>query len=222
MRVPGFEPNSNLSQTRVTLQSHWIKNMMITLVAEHSRRRCSQHLAEAFALRSHEKATLRGNAILVGGTVMRRTKLLAALVAILAVMAFGAGAAQAYWGWYWNAEIDVEGTDLRTAWTVVGGDSDDYFADIRVSVPRGADADVIDVADHERVSTSARGSLSCDSGSVETVVTFKVSATDKDADENAWVEVELTANGDSIGTAAGRVGKRITVRADVPATDPDC
>lgn len=137
-------------------------------------------------------------------------------------MTLGAGAAQAYWGWYWNAEIDLEDASLRTAWTVVGGDSDDYFTDIRVSVPRGADAEVIEVADHERVSIGTRGSLSCDSGSVEALVTFKVSATDKNADPNAWVEVELSANGDSLGTAVGRVGKRITVRADVPATDPDC
>jgi hypothetical protein len=150
-------------------------------------------------------------------------KLMAALLAIVAVMGLGAGAAQAYWGWYWNAEIDVEGTSLRTAWTVVGGDSDDYFTDIRVSVPRGAEAEVIEFAgSFEHVSIRSRGSLSCDSRSVEALVTFKVSATDKDADENAWVEVELTANGKSIGTADGRVGKRITVRTDVPARHPGC
>ena len=154
---------------------------------------------------------------------MRRTTLLAAFAAILIVMAMGAGAAQAYWGWYWNAEIDLEGTSLRTAWTVVDGDENDYFTDIRVSVPRGADADLGEVAEgHERVSIGTRGSLSCDSGSVETLVTFKVNAIDKDANEDAWVEVELTANDILIGTANGRVGKRITMRVDVPATDPDC
>jgi len=154
---------------------------------------------------------------------MRRMKLLAALFAIVAVMGIGAGAAQAYWGWYWNAEIDVEGTSLRTAWTVVGGDSDDYFTDVHVSVPRRTEVEVIEFAEsYESVSISSRGSLSYDSNSVEALVTFKVSATDKDADENAWVEVELTANGKSIGTADGRVGKRITVRTDVPARHPGC
>jgi len=154
---------------------------------------------------------------------MRRIKLLAALFPIVAVLGIGSGAAQAYWGWYWNAEIDVEGTSLRTAWSVVGGDSDDYFTDIRVSVPRRADVEVLEFAEgYESVSISSCGSLSCDSNSVEAFVTFKVSATDKDADENAWVEVELTANGESIGTADGRVGKRITVRTDVPASHPGC
>ena len=77
---------------------------------------------------------------------MRRTTLLAALVAILIVMALGTGAAQAGWGWYWNAEINLEGTSLRTAWTVVDGDENDYFAKIRVKVPRGADAEVIEAS----------------------------------------------------------------------------
>ena len=153
---------------------------------------------------------------------MRRTTLLATFAAILIVMAMGAGAAQAYWGWYWNAEIDLEGTSLRTAWTVVDGDEDDYFTDIRISVPRKADADVVGVAEgHEKVKIKSGRKLSCDADSVDAIVTFKVKADGKGVDRKGRVEVEITANGEIIGTADGRIGKKITVNVDVPATDPD-
>jgi len=154
---------------------------------------------------------------------MRRTTLLATFAAILIVMAMGAGAAQAYWGWYWNAEINLEGTSLRTAWTVVDGDESDYFTDIRVSVPRKADADVVEFAEgHERVKISSGRRLSCDADSVDAIVTFKVKADDKRVDRKGRVEVEITADGQVIGTADGRVGKKISVRVEVPANDPDC
>ena len=153
---------------------------------------------------------------------MRRMRLLAAMVAVLTVMAFGAGAAHAYWGWYWNAEIDLEGTVVHTQWSV-DGDQGDYFTDIRVSVPRGADADILAVAGrYESVSLRSRGSLSCDVDSVEAVVSFKVNAADSDADFRADVEVSIVVDGDSIATATGRVGKRISVTADVPVSDPGC
>ena len=154
---------------------------------------------------------------------MRRTTLLAAFAAILIVMAMGAGAAQAYWGWYWNAEIDLEGTSLRTAWTVVDGDENDYFTDIRVSVPRGADADVDEFAEgHERVSINSGHRLSCDQYSVEAIVTFKVKADGRGVDRNGNVEVEISADDEIIATADGRVGEKITVKVDVPAPNNDC
>jgi hypothetical protein len=154
---------------------------------------------------------------------MRRIKLLAALFAILAVMALGTGAAQAYWGWYWNAEIDLEGTSLRTAWTVTDGDQDDYFAYIRVSVPRKAKAELLDLAEgHERVKISTQGRLSCDRNSVDAIVTFNVKAVGKGASRKGNVEVDITANGKTIGVADGRLGKRITLKLDVPAKHPRC
>ena len=153
---------------------------------------------------------------------MRRMKLLAAMVAVLTVMAFGAGAAHAYWGWYWNAEINVEGTVVHTQWSV-DGDQGDYFADIRVSVPRGADADILAVAGrYESVTLHSRGSLSCDADSVEAVVSFKVSAATADADSKAAVNVSINIGGDAIVSAVGRVGKTISLRADVPAKNNDC
>lgn len=153
---------------------------------------------------------------------MRRMKLLAALFAIVAVMAFGAGAAQA-WGWYWNAEIDLEGTSLRTAWTVAGGDQDDYFADIRVSVPRRAKAKILEVAEgHERVSIRSHRGLSCDRNSVDAIVTFKVKAISEGVSREGNVEVDITANGRTIGAADGRLGKKISVKLEVPARHPSC
>ena len=45
---------------------------------------------------------------------MSRFKLLVMTVGVLGVILFGAVVAHAGWGW--NAEIDVEGVEIRTQW----------------------------------------------------------------------------------------------------------
>ena len=70
---------------------------------------------------------------------------------VVGALIFGLNAA--YGIWWWNASIDVEGVDVRTAWTVtddeLGGES--YEARIKLSAPREADAEIVEVADNEKV-----------------------------------------------------------------------
>ena len=152
---------------------------------------------------------------------MRGSKLVTSIVVVFALLVLGAGIAHA--GWYWNAEIDVEGTILRTAWTVDGADADDYFAKISIWLPKGAEAELVDYAEgRERVKIYEHRRLSCNADSIDGVVTYNVRPDGRDADRQARVEVTLLADGVRIGGGTGRIGQAITVQIDIPADEPDC
>ena len=67
--------------------------------------------------------------------------------------------AYAGWGWGWNAAIDVEGVDVRTAWTVVDGDPAGpaaYYAEIKLFLPEEAGARIVSYVEAESVTLSFR------------------------------------------------------------------
>ena len=98
---------------------------------------------------------------------MWRLKLL--IAAVVAVTALVLGVAVAYGYWYWNAQIDVEGVDVRTVWTVTGDPDgqDNYSAKIVLNVPKDAEAQVIKAAANERVKIKHTGKLICTDEGVE-------------------------------------------------------
>ncbi|MCH8086517.1 MAG: hypothetical protein IIC81_01555 [Chloroflexi bacterium] len=49
---------------------------------------------------------------------MWRIRALVLMGVLVGMLIFGA--VGVYAGWYWNSQTDVEGTSLRTIWTVVG------------------------------------------------------------------------------------------------------
>ena len=51
---------------------------------------------------------------------MLRLRSTVVMVVVAATLLFGALVAEAGWGWWRNAEVDVDGTQLRTVWRVEG------------------------------------------------------------------------------------------------------
>jgi hypothetical protein len=138
------------------------------------------------------------------------------------VLFWSAGIAFGSWGWWWNAQLDIEGVEVHTAWTVVGGgDADDYRAGIQVRVPHGTDASIVDQANNEVVLLKSRGGLECDDDGLEAQVAFQVHS-QPGVPAGGTVEVEVTADGDVIGSGSGRLGERIELDVFIAASNPSC
>ncbi len=94
---------------------------------------------------------------------MWRFKALALTAVVLVTILVGT--VVVYAGWHWNAQIDVEGTDVRTQWTVDNGEdsdaADDYSAQIHVQLPKEAEASVVATAANESVVLNNTGGLNC-------------------------------------------------------------
>ena len=87
---------------------------------------------------------------------------------------FGLNAA--YGIWWWNASIDVEDMDVRTAWTVTDDPlgEESYETRIKLFVPREADAEILAVADNERVVIKHTRRLECTDDGIEAQVQYQV------------------------------------------------
>ena len=132
------------------------------------------------------------------------------------------GAAVVFAGeWWWNAELDVEGADVRTIWTVnADPDGDNYEATIDVALPSGAQADIIQSSSNETVTLSTDSSLVCSADSVEAIVTFNVSPLPGATGNKA--KVDVTSDGVNIGQATGDLNEDIVVNVEIPADNPSC
>ena len=149
---------------------------------------------------------------------MWRIRALVLLGVLVGMLIFGA--VGVYAGWYWNSQTDVEGTSLRTIWTVVGDEkgSENYHADINIALPEGAQIGDSVVALTETLTFSTDSELECDDDGLEAVVTFNVI----DDGPGKKVRVTITADGKNIGRDIGNLGEEIVVKVDIPAGDPSC
>ena len=125
---------------------------------------------------------------------------------ILGTLLFGVVTAHA-WGWWWNAQVDVGGTEVHTAWAVNDdANADNYRARIKVYVPEGVDASVTTALSNETVTLHEDANLAC--GTIRVV--YKISGQrGVDGEEVAvWVTGSLDDP-----DATGDVGDKITVNA---------
>ena len=132
----------------------------------------------------------------------------------------------AYAGWWWNSEIDVEGVDVRTIWTVDGGAQEQkarrYFAEIEVRFPVGAAAEVEAFQrSTERVTLVPSSELECKSDGIEIEVDWVVRHRGEFAGDPK-VETLLTADGEYVSSATGHLNETIKLQVLVPAEDPFC
>ncbi|MBI2866177.1 MAG: hypothetical protein HYX99_02295 [Chloroflexi bacterium] len=124
-------------------------------------------------------------------------------------------------GWFWNAQLDIEGTTTRIAWTVNDPNASSYRADMWVYVPEGAEASVENLlSEKEKVHIVPDASLACTSTGVEVraVVQVKPNGAVKGRD----VGVALLADGAVVDLATGNVTDRIEVSGTIPADNPSC
>ena len=156
---------------------------------------------------------------------MWRIRSLFVLAVLAVVVLVGTVVVQADWGWWWNAQLDVEGVEVHTAWTVEDdADGSNYRAQIKFWAPQGADVVVVDESDNESVVTPEAGvGLACTADGVEAKVEYLVLATSGSAtgqDASVWVTVVGVP--EPIGEGSGQVGDRITVDVVIPVANPTC
>ncbi len=145
---------------------------------------------------------------------MWRMKTIAISVVVLGALLFGA--VVAYAGWSWNAEVDIEGTTVSTAWSVAKGGKAQYHAAITVTVPRDASVNVVEVASSETVNV-VHTEEACTGGVINTVVTYLITGTGHG--DEVSVSVNQTDGDQNYGSATGTVGTPISVNVAIPG---DC
>jgi hypothetical protein len=154
---------------------------------------------------------------------MWKIKSLAITVVLLGVLAFGAVAVHA--GWYWNSAINVEGVEVRTRWTVDGGAdpaaADDYLAFIGLSLPKGASAEVVEVAANVELSlTEASKKYKCYANGIDARVEYSINPLPGSGGKQA--QVTVTADGLVVGEATGKLGRTIAVDVFIAVDSPSC
>ena len=128
------------------------------------------------------------------------------------------GAVLAYGHWWWNAQIDVEGADVRTVWHVTDDPegANNYTADITVTLPEDAVAQIIEVASNETVTLVTDDDLKCRASTIDSQVTYVVTAGPGATGIQAGVWV--TADGVELGRKTGGLGVAIKLDVDIPGT----
>ena len=155
---------------------------------------------------------------------MKRIRVLVMVGVLAAFLAFGGGLAYAYGDWFWNAQIDVQGVDVRTQWQVVDedgvalhGEEDSYRATIRVVLPRDAEASIVARAATESVALTSSAKLECSADGIEARVLYKVKDIGNDALSDTVI-VTVTADGVVVGTASGGFGEKIELNVSIPGS----
>ena len=123
-----------------------------------------------------------------------------------------------YAGWQWNAALDVEGTEVRTAWTVVDdprGDTN-YHTDIKFKHPKRANVEVLEKARTEAVTLKPTGSLECGPDGIEAKIEYKVTALSGAV--GGEVEVTVTADDEVVGQKSGNLNAYIKVDVLIPGS----
>ena len=142
---------------------------------------------------------------------MWKFKLLLVPTIILGTLLFGVVTAHA-WGWWWNAQVDVGGTEVHTAWAVNDdANADNYRARIKVYVPEGVDASVTAALSNETVTLHKDADLAC--GTIRVV--YKISG--QRGVDGEDVAVWVTPGDGSLDDpdATGDVGDKLTVTAAI-------
>ena len=141
---------------------------------------------------------------------LRRSLTITTVMAVLALLMVQAVQA----AWFWNAELDVEGTEVHAAWSVTDDDAqDDYRALIVVRYPKGSDVSVVSqLTEDENVVLIPSRRLKQTNAGVEIEATFLVIPT-RGADGRD-VQVSILAPGQS-AIGLGKVLRQITVSAVV-------
>ena len=107
---------------------------------------------------------------------MWRMKVTAVSLVVLGALIFGS--VVAYAGWGWNAEVNIGGSGIHTYWTVENDEdgSTDYRARITVTIPKEADASIVEVAPNriEKVRILHSGDLECTPEGIMVNVVYKV------------------------------------------------
>ena len=131
------------------------------------------------------------------------------------------GALAAHGTWWWNSNIDVEGTEVRTVWEVTDDQHHlySYMADFLVMVPKDVRAVVVEQGSNETVTVRKSRKLQCLQDLMEVRVQGKVSALDGTTGTQA--KITLTANGVPVGEKSGEVGSVIDQTVLVEAVCPD-
>ena len=149
---------------------------------------------------------------------MWRLRSIVSLGAFVAVLVLGTAVAFGSHNWWWNAQIDVEGTDVRTVWSV-HDDPDgagNYEASITLTIPNEADASIVSQSSNETVELKSNGGLECTSQGIEAKAVFRVYS----QEGPAWNEVvvSVTADGTKIGSGTGALGGIVQVDVLIPGT----
>ena len=145
-------------------------------------------------------------------------------LAILGVMAVVllVGTVVVYAGeWWWNAQIKVEGVEVRTVWTVNADDrSSNYRAAITIVLPEGAQAALNELASNETVTFATDAGLTCNSNSVAATVIYNVTALNGATGNRA--KVDAVVDGVRLGWHTGALGEDIAVDVEIAADNPSC
>ena len=158
---------------------------------------------------------------------MLRLKFAIALTVLVGVLIFGATAAHGLW--WWNSQIDVEGTVVRTIWTVVDDQTeqpidhemDNFHARIKVKLPKKARVEILKSVKYETVILKKSKNLECKSDGIEAKFIYRVSSLGH-VDANKVVVTLMTAGGEYIGSATGHIGENIKLQVLIPADQPSC
>ena len=146
---------------------------------------------------------------------MWKLKLLLGSMVILGTLLFGVVTAHA-WGWWWNAELDVDGNEVHTAWGV----NDDtnpkgYFANIYVYLPPQVPASVVTQSRTEEVTFHEDNGLSCGRKGIPIVAVYDVQAKKAGANGQELAAWLLDGIGNALGFNTGVVGQDLTVKGTI-------
>jgi hypothetical protein len=150
---------------------------------------------------------------------LNRTVLFSAIAGMLVL--FMVQAVQA--GWFWNAQLDVAGTDTRLVWQVDDEDGqNDYRATIVLRHPKGADVSLVStMTDLEKVRLAASKRLVVTEAGVQVEATFRVTALKGANGGTVTVSIMAPGYGTTLATAEGSLGQKIVLTATVPVGDSD-
>ena len=159
---------------------------------------------------------------------MLRMRSLVVIAVLMATIIFGSTLASAGWGWWWNAQLDVEGTEVHTEWTVtddqdntVDGEADRFRALIKITLPDGADAALVAQADTETVVLQYSSSLECKVDGIEAEIETKVTALGQVA--GMKVAVVVTADGQDVDSVTGHLNESLNQQVLIPTNGvPSC
>ena len=157
---------------------------------------------------------------------MWRFRLLVMTVVVLGVLLFGAVVAHA--GWSWNSQINVEGVEVRTEWTVVDdqtgqsydSESASFHTTITATFPTNAVVEVLATADTESVEVQRDGNLQCKADGVEAEFVYNVSS-GVGVNTNKMVAT-IYAGGQYLDEVTGHLDENLKFQVMIPMNDPDC
>lgn len=119
-------------------------------------------------------------------------------------------------GWFWNAQLDVEGTEVHLVWSVDDPDgANNYRANNGFSYPRGIDVTVVALlTENEKVYLTPSKKLATTDGGIEVQARFHIVSLNGANDKT--VSVAITAGGQQIASAQGSVGDVLVLSGVVP------